>query len=279
MTNTDDFEQATELSKTADHHYQAILTKAWALWGPAGGYLAALALRAAGESTEFTRPISMACQYFRVARFEAIDLVVTELKRGKRSDALRVDLVQDTRLIMSAQVWAGASDTPTMEHDYVSPVSVPEPIQIPTYETVYPDRPIHPFMARIESRPIDPIADQDQTPRAPELSGLYRYRVREVGSSAFIDYGRAMILMDTFAWLATYPAHPGPSPWIAPNLDFYYRFHRTMLDAPWLYMHTRAQLAHDSVISAEGEIRNLAGELLVSGATSLLCSNRPEQFR
>lgn len=275
----DDFEQATELTQQATQRFQIELTRDWALWGPAGGYLAALALRAASECTLLIRPISMACQYFRVGRFEPIDLVVTTLKRGKRSDALRIDLIQDTRLIMSSQVWAGATGAPTMEHDYVPEVAIPEPSTVPTYESVYPNRPIHPFMARIESRPINPIADEESAPRAPELSGLYRFRPRAIGNSVFTDYARALILMDTFAWLATYPAHPGPSPWIAPNLDFYYRFHRSMMDSPWMHMRTRAQLAHDSVISAEGEIRSLDGDLLISGATSLLCSSRPEQFR
>ena len=236
----DDFEQATELHSSTPDKYQTTLTKQWALWGPAGGYLAALALRAAGESTDFLRPISMACQYFRVAAFEPIDLIVTRLKQGKRSEALRVDLIQNDRLIMSTQVWTGTSGSKTMEHDYIAPVAVPEPSAVANYETVYPDRKIHPFMRRIESKPIDPIADGDLTVYPPELRGLYHFHPRATGSNDFIDSARALLLLDTFAWLANYPANPGPSPWIAPNLDFYYRFHRSMLESPWLYMHTRA---------------------------------------
>jgi len=90
-----------------------------------------------------------------------------------------------------------------------------------------------------------------------------------------------MLLIDTFAWLATYGAHPaeGPSPWIAPNLDMYYRFHRPTMDHDWLYLKTRADLAEGGLIAAGGEVRDLEGRLLVSGATQLLCSRRPGQFR
>ena len=171
----DDFELATELTRRAPDNYQTTLTKDWALWGPSGGYLAALALRAAGAATEFPRPLSMACQYFRVARFESVDLRVTRLKQGKRSDALRVDLMQGDRLIMSTQVWAGAMGDTTMEYDYVNPAFVPDPDSLATYQSVYPKREVHPFMARIESRPINPIADGDTTVYPPELKGLYQF--------------------------------------------------------------------------------------------------------
>jgi acyl-CoA thioesterase len=59
----------------------------------------------------------------------------------------------------------------------------------------------------------------------------------------------------------------------------YYRFHRPTMDHEWLYLKTRADRAEDSLIAAGGEVRDLDDRLLVSGATQLLCSRRPEQFR
>ena len=96
-----------------------------------------------------------------------------------------------------------------------------------------------------------------------------------------LDYARAMVLLDTYAWLPTYRAHPtdGASPWIAPNLDVYFRFHRSINDAPWLYMSNRTDVAHDSLIASDGEIRDELGRLCVSATAQHLCSRRPQQFK
>jgi len=81
--------------------------------------------------------------------------------------------------------------------------------------------------------------------------------------------------------VANHPAHPDGETgnWIAPNLDFYFRFHRPTSEAPWLALRTRADLAEDGLVATGGEIRDEAGRLLVSGATQLLCTPRPDRFR
>ena len=54
----------------------------WEIWGPCGGYVAAIALRAAGAESPFARPASFFCHYLSVAAFAPVDLVVTPLRRG-----------------------------------------------------------------------------------------------------------------------------------------------------------------------------------------------------
>jgi hypothetical protein len=73
---------SVELTAEADgvRHYGAELAKEWMTWGPAGGYVAAVALRAAGEATSLARPASFSCQYLSVARFDSADLEVTTLR-------------------------------------------------------------------------------------------------------------------------------------------------------------------------------------------------------
>ncbi|MEM7020911.1 MAG: acyl-CoA thioesterase domain-containing protein, partial [Pseudomonadota bacterium] len=204
----DDFQEATVLQALGDNQWEITLTKDWALWGPAGGYLAALALRAAKDSTEFTRPVSLSCHFLRVAKFEAIQLDVESLRRGKRSEVLRVNLVQDDKLILTAMVWVTDADQETMVHDYATVNNIPAPDSLKSYQEVYPNRSVHPFMRRMEHRPIDPVTDGDLTPREPENAGLYRFFPKPMADDYFIDACRATILIDTFAWLATYPAHP-----------------------------------------------------------------------
>lgn len=112
----------------------------------------------------------------------------------------------------------------------------------------------------------------------PEISGFFRLSPTARHDDAFVDAARIFVLVDTYAWLATYPAHPSASGslWIAPNLDFYYRFHRSSTAEDWLYLKTRADLAEDGFIAAEGEVRDRHGRLIARGVSQLMCYPRPK---
>src|SRR5690606_27672913 len=103
------------------------------------------------------------------------------------------------------------------QHDYVPAVQVPRPETLRPIEEIHPGRSVQPFFTRFDQRPIDPAPNGHREPRDPELAGLFRFKPRATADDPFVDNARVMLLLDTFAWLATYPAHPGdgPSPWIA----------------------------------------------------------------
>src|SRR5205823_4892878 len=71
----------------ADGRYQATLSPDWEIWGPNGGYVASIALRAAGAHSAFDRPATFSCHYLAVARFDAVDLDVRTLRRTKRAES------------------------------------------------------------------------------------------------------------------------------------------------------------------------------------------------
>ncbi len=278
----DDFREATKLERIEEHVWQGNLYQDWALWGPAGGFLTAIALRAVGEATEFNRPVSLSCQFLSVAQFAPVQIAVKSIRAGKRSQAFAVEMHQQDRTILTTQIWVSDGDKTgeMMQHDYCATVGIPARSNLKTYLEIYPKRKLHPFMARMEQCPINPIPDGDLTPQEPETQSLFRWVGGLTSNDPFIDAGRMMMFMDTHAWLATYAAHPtnGPSPYIAPNLDYYYQFHRPTGEYDWVFMKNRADLAHDSLISTQGEIRSLAGDMLVRGYAQLLCSRRPQQF-
>ncbi len=60
--NGSDLEQATRVEGDAGR-YHARLSDEWEIWGPNGGYLAAIALRAAGELAEIRQPASFYCHF------------------------------------------------------------------------------------------------------------------------------------------------------------------------------------------------------------------------
>lgn len=274
----DDFVEATKLNFASEGVWTAMLHEDWSLWGPSGGFLSALALRAAGEMSVHTRPISFACQFLNRAVFEPVQIKVQSLKKGKRTEALRVDLIQHSRLIMTAQIWTGVESSPGMEHDFSGISELPDPNTLPQYKEVYPDEPLHPFLERLGHRPINPLPHTSNVPvNEPELFGFYKFGPTARHDNPFVDAARVFVLIDTNAWLAIYPAHPTAtgSEWIAPNLDFYYRFHRSSTAEDWLYLKTRADLAENGLIAAEGEIRNRQGQLIARGASQLICYPRP----
>jgi acyl-CoA thioesterase len=168
-----------------------------------------------------------------------------------------------------------------MVHDFVPAPDLPDPGTLKSVEELRPERPPHPFFRNFEQRPIGWLPDDDLTPGEPELRGFYRFRPRAVADDPFVDAARAVILLDTFTWPATYRAHPSkePSPWIAPNLDLYVRFHRETTGHEWLYGLGRADLAEAGLIAAHGAVWSADRKLLASGSTQLFCSRRPEQFK
>jgi acyl-CoA thioesterase len=274
----DDFVEATAVERLDDRRWGVMIREDWALWGPAGGFLSALVLRAVGEATHFRRPISFACQFLNRAQFAPAEVEVHSLRAGKRTEALRADLVQQDKLIITAQVWVGEDTSPGMVHDYSGAPVLPDPETLRPYRDVYPGEQVHPFLERLGYRPIDPLPHTAEAPASePEISGFFRLAPRTRHYDPFVDAARVFLLVDTYAWLATYPAHPtaGPSPWIAPNLDFYYRFHRPSTAQDWLHLRVRADLAEDGLIAAEGEVRARDGCLLARGASQLMYYPRP----
>src|SRR4051812_43023883 len=99
-----DLEVDTRLTG-GEGRWTAELSSDWAIWGPCGGYIAAVLLRAAGAHSNFPRAATLAVNFLGVARFEPVDLVAETLQAGRRSQAIRVSMTQDGRPISHAVVW------------------------------------------------------------------------------------------------------------------------------------------------------------------------------
>ncbi|WP_341197728.1 thioesterase family protein [Hyphomonas chukchiensis] len=277
MDRVDDFEEATRLERLGEQLWAVDLRADWGLWSPAGGFISALALRAAGEATRLPRPASTTCHFLRMGKYGPAELRAEILKSGRRSELVRMELVQESNVLLMCHVWAVQDETPGLVHDASRLQNMPTPQSLKSYEELHPDRPAPLFLQRFEERPIKGMPEAGDGARDPELTGLYKFRPRARAENTFVDAARAMILLDTYGWMAQYPAHPedDPSPWIAPNMDYHYRFHRPTTEAEWLHMRIRAGIAEGGLMSTDGEIHDLEGRLLVSGTSQLMCLPRP----
>ena len=78
-----DIAEQTAVEPVGDGRYTATVHADWEIWGPCGGYVAALALRAAGAEGHLARPASFFCHYLGVAGFDRVDVEVTTLRSAK----------------------------------------------------------------------------------------------------------------------------------------------------------------------------------------------------
>lgn len=263
--------------------YKAVLSEDWRIWGPNGGYVASVALRAAGRHTgiDGARPVSLTCQFLRPARFDAVDIEVTTLRRTRRAEAMRVELTQGGEPVLEAQVWAvGANEG--LEHDHAPPPEVPAPEDTPTplerfaAAGIEPPEPPYVFWNNFDDRPIDWIDDwENRTPGKPETRGWYRFVPEATFDEVWLDACRGLILVDTFTWPAAVRAHTGVLPWMAPSLDLAVQFHHDPAGEEWLLVQGTARVAQRGTIGCENHVWARDGRLVASGSGSLLCTPVP----
>jgi acyl-CoA thioesterase II len=258
-------------------HFSATLSEDWRIWGPNGGYVAAIALRAAGRASRFRRPVSFACQFLGVGDFAPADVSVTTLRSARTAESLRVTLAQSDRAILEAQVWT--SDAMTgLEHDFAPMPDVPKPAALRPFEELEPPRSTFPFWMNLEGRPTDWIPRDEWKPGAPRLRCWYRFRPDACFDDRYLEAARALILIDTLSWPAACRAHyEAENPWVAPSLDVAVRFHRAPPYSEWLLIEGSADVATEGLIGFHNRAWDEAGRLVASGGGQLLCRPRPAE--
>jgi len=268
-----DFEADTRVDALdgSPGRYAARLSPDWEIWGPNGGYLAAIALRAAGAVASIPRPVCFSAHFLRVARFDPVDLEVRVLRAGRRSESLAVSLGQDGRPVLEALVRT-ASAGGGLEHDRTRMPDVARPESLPRAEDLSDrDGPVFPFWQNLEERPVDPERFLEApTAREPVFRAWYRLRPRPTFDDPFVDAARALLLIDTLSWPAAVQPHPD-SAWRAPNLDVTAWFHQTAPDSEWLLSDHVCELAAGGLMATHGRVWSADGRLLASGGAHLLC--------
>ena len=135
---------------------RAALSPSWAVWGPNGGYVAAIALRAAMARSRLPRPASFHCDFLAVGEFAPVEIRVRSLGGGKRAESLRVEVVQQDRLLLTATAWMVDDGLEGFEHDFAAAPPVPAPGALRSYGDLagkeYAEW--YPIWRSIEGRPV-----------------------------------------------------------------------------------------------------------------------------
>ena len=117
--------------------YEAKLSEDWRVWGPAGGYVAAIALRAAGMEAQIKRPASFSGHFLRVGDFREVDLEVAPLHAGRRSESIHVVMRQDGRPLFQG-ILRTAVEAEGLEHNEAEMPVMPEPAGLKTWPEILP---------------------------------------------------------------------------------------------------------------------------------------------
>lgn len=261
----------------SDGRYVATLSPDWKIWGPNGGYLASIALRAAGMASRFPRPASFACHFLSVGDFEPASVSVTPLRSARTAESLRATIEQGGRTLLEAQVWTTAEGA-GLEHDFAPMPDVAPPARLDSFAKLMgdDDGPHFPFWENLEGRPTDWVPRSEWRPGPPRLCCWYRFRPESRFDDPYLDAARALILVDTLSWPAACRAHPEDNGWMAPSLDVHVRFHRPAHDSEWLLVEARADVATAGLIGFHNRVWSEDGRLVASGGGQLLCRPRPQ---
>jgi len=269
-----DLGKDTAVTARGDGRFEATLSDEWEIWGPMGGYVAACALRAAGESSEHLRPAAFSCQYLGVAQFGDIDLQVTTRKRGRAATALRVEITQEDRPILDAMVWS-VNDGEGLEHDETVMPDVPGPEGLPEIHDLLPDDapgPVFPFWENLEAKPLEfEAAWPPDGPRAARWQEWLRFTPTPTFDDPWVDATRAVILVDLPSWPSAHRPHAWQQPpFIAPTLDLNVAFHQPTSKEEWLLCDGAAPLSTGGLFGWTARIWSPSGRLHASGGGQCL---------
>jgi acyl-CoA thioesterase-2 len=267
-----------------DGGYTCTLSRDWEIWGPNGGYLASVALRAAGVHTQFERPASIVGHYLGVASFDApIDITTTTLREAKRAESIRVAIEQAGRPIFEALVWSvGAVDG--LEHDAIAMPEAAEPTSLLSVKERLAARgeaSWFPFWDNFDERPLTWVDNWDERePAEPRFVSWYRYVPADTFADPWVDACRSLIICDTLPWPAAHRHHVGDHGYMAPSIDIAVTFHRVCSDEPWLLAEASSPTAHGGLLAGHVNVWARGGGLVATGVSTLLCRPmRPEYQR
>src|SRR5450631_2002973 len=259
--------------------YSARVSRDWEIWGPNGGYIASIALRAAGAHSRFGRPVSIVGHFLGVASFDDVILEVTTLRATKRAESMRVSMKQGKDAIFEALVWTCAP-MEGLEHELaISPANF-EPESVPSTAERMAGAgidPVYRFWSNLDERSESWVSGEawlDRTPEYPSFERWYRFLPRSTFDDLWVDACRSLILIDTLGWPAVCRLHID-SGYIAPSIDISCTFHRARIHEPWLFAQGSSVSANAGVVGCEARVWSRDGALLAMGTSQLLCRPLP----
>jgi acyl-CoA thioesterase len=276
-----DLEIETRVDVVGDGRCVATPSEAWKIWGPMGGYIAAIALRGAATAVDAPLvPASFSCQFMAAARFEPVEMAVAVRRASRRTALVAVSMTQDDAPILDGQVWF-AVEAELLSHDHAGSSGAGRPEDHRPIQEITDEPSPFPFWDNLDGRPLDWVDDWESFPGAEPT---WRQWLRFVPNATFddpvVEACRLLVLADLPSWPAATRAHPGDTAfgrYVAPNLDLSVQFHRLSGLGEWLLCAGEAPVADRGLIGFRSTVWSTDDRLAASGAGQLLTRAIPPQ--
>jgi acyl-CoA thioesterase len=232
-----------------------------------GGFLVAVAVRAAGLVASTGAPASVACQFLRPTRTGIpLDVEVMSIRRGRTNELLAVTAVQETKTVMSAQVRVvDAGSGPT----YAPPrrPAPADPTSFPLLNDVLRNGGLQPAnnLNQIEVRVSGPDGESDSGAWCRLAPGL-------TYEDPYLEAARIAVTLDTAGGAVLRrigpPGRDRQVPWGFANLDALVHFHRVE-GSDWVHTETRILTGSHGLVCAQTQAWTLDRELLATALSQL----------
>jgi acyl-CoA thioesterase len=241
---------------------------------PYGGWTAAVALRAAGLEAQRRRPASVAAQFLRPLSLERpLDIDVDVLRRGRRTETIRVSVGQAGKLGVHALVTT-AEPAEGLEFEPEVRPAPPAKDALPTLGQVIREQggdvnDGH-HIAHYDYR-VPPDRDTRGGRSADgrqALVGWIRYGPDVAYDDPFVEGARFLVPADTQVPAAFLRAGTlgmrDERLMRGTTLDLLVHLHRTERSTPWLWYETHVQIAHGGLASGICNLWSDDGHLLAT---------------
>ncbi len=267
----------TELTASGEGAFTRLLHRDWEIWGPNGGYLATLALRAAGLHCGRARPANITVHFLGVANFdEPVTILPTTMRATKVATSIAVRIEQAGRPVLQAMVWAVDQGLAGLQHSFGEAPDASGWSELPTLQERFAAEGVendnrYRFWENFEQRPTEWISDwANRGTLDPVYENWLRFDSQPVQNDAWLEAGRLLVLVDLGGWPAASRTHVQEE-YVAPTIDVSCEFHRLASQPGWYLLRGVAPYAGDGLVASHQEVWDDGGNLLASGISHLLC--------
>jgi acyl-CoA thioesterase II len=263
-------QEATKITGTAKG-LLATIDPEWCVWGPIGGYVAAIAMRAVGlVAPAGHRPVTFTCQFLAKGEPGEVEVIVETLKSGSTS-FFNVRLVQRGATFVQAQVCTTSKLAGPDEVGVKAP-DLPRPEALESFATQllrFGHAPMG-FWRNVDGRQVDFRPPGDPDPRGCRTECWFRFEEWKLTVDPFLDGARALILVDTSIWRAYNRGQSELPKHVAPSLDLAVWFHDAAPDAQWQLVEANADFARHALLNGAAKVWSEGGRLVASGGGQCL---------
>jgi len=251
--------------------FVAQLDPAWSGWGPAGGYLMAIALRAAEKAVPAGhRPVTMSCQFLSAGQNGEADVAVDVVKPGA-SACSNVVLAQGGRRFFQAQIWTTSRTRGPDDVTALMPI-VPGPEDVEPIEAHLKNSKTErvAFWSNIDCRPIAFREPGGPAAREHRLQRWYRFKGSRAGDDVFLNAGCAALLIDANVWASHWRMRNAPPDYAGPTLDTTVWFHDCAGATGWVLVDADSDIARAGLVHGTVRVWSEGGRPIATGGSQCL---------